>query len=72
MSAGQEIGSPMRENRTLLPAPLPPDQAEGRSSPLRARLRSGYALPSTPPLRHSHPVCRAVLTLIVARQASPA
>src|SRR5271168_4082559 len=24
--------------------------------------------PSTPPLRHSHPVCRAVLTLIVARQ----
>jgi hypothetical protein len=29
MSAGQEIGSPIRENRTLLPAPLPPDEARG-------------------------------------------
>src|SRR5277367_1359006 len=27
MSAGQESGSPIRENRTLLPAPLPPDEA---------------------------------------------
>src|SRR5277367_1564179 len=39
---------------------------EGRSPPLRGCLRSGYARPSTPPLRHSHPVCRAILTLIVA------
>src|ERR1700752_719529 len=29
MSAGQEIGSPLTENRTLLPAPLPPDEARG-------------------------------------------
>jgi transposase len=29
-------------------------------------LRSGYALPSTPPRRLSHPDCRAVLTVIVA------
>src|ERR1700722_11412975 len=27
MSAGQEIGSPIRENRALLPASLPPDEA---------------------------------------------
>src|SRR5271169_5885186 len=66
MSAGQEIGSPLTENRTLLPAPLPPDEARGRSPPPRGCLRSGYALPSTPPQRHSHPDCRAVLTLIVA------
>src|SRR5271163_1565345 len=39
---------------------------EGRSPPLRGCLRSGYARPSTPPQRHSHPVCRAILTLIVA------
>src|SRR5277367_1994971 len=39
---------------------------EGRSPPLRGCLRSGYALPSTAPQRHSHPDCRAVLTLIVA------
>src|SRR5277367_4034596 len=39
---------------------------EGRSPPLRGCLRSGYALPSTPPQRHSHPDCRAILTLIVA------
>src|SRR5271169_606689 len=68
MSAGQEIGSPIRENRTLLPAPLPPDEARGTSPPPRGCLRSGYALPSTPPRRHSHPDCRAVLTLIVAQQ----
>src|SRR5271170_6246288 len=42
---------------------------EGRSPPLRGCLRSGYALPSTPPRRHSHPDCRAVLTLIVALDA---
>src|SRR5271170_3247705 len=41
---------------------------EGRSPPPRGCLRSGYALPSTPPQRHSHPVRRAVLTLIVAQQ----
>jgi glutathione S-transferase len=29
MSAGHESGSPIRENRTLLPAPLPPDEARG-------------------------------------------
>src|SRR5271170_1743631 len=40
---------------------------EGRSPPPRGCLRSGYALPSTPPQRHSHPVRRAVLTLIVAQ-----
>src|SRR5271168_67157 len=41
---------------------------EGRSPPLRGCLPSGYALPSTAPQRHSHPDCRAVLTLIVAQQ----
>src|SRR5271163_3852185 len=44
---------------------------EGRSPPLRGCLRSGYALPSTPPRRHSHPVCRAILTLIVALDVLP-
>src|ERR1700735_5400153 len=29
MSAGQEVGAPIRENRTLLAAPLPPDEARG-------------------------------------------
>src|ERR1700684_394729 len=67
MSAGEESGFTLRENRTLLPAPLPPDEARGSSPPLRGCLRSGYALPSTPPQRHSHPDCRAVLTLIVAQ-----
>src|SRR5271163_1621982 len=43
---------------------------EGRSPPLRGCLRSGYALPSTAPQRHSHPDCRAVLTLIVAQQVN--
>ena len=44
---------------------------EGLSPPIQypcqAHLRSGSALPSTPPRRHSNPDCRAVLILIVAR-----
>src|SRR6202051_3291710 len=47
---------------------------EGLSPPIQcpcqAHLPSGYALPSTPPQRHSHPDCRAVLTLIVARHGT--
>jgi hypothetical protein len=61
MSAGQESGSPIRENRTLLPAPLPPDEARGD-----ARRRSGgvcrvgakdysFAPLTEPDMRASHP-----------------
>jgi hypothetical protein len=59
MSAGQESGSPIRENRTLLPAPLPPDEARGD-----ARRRSGGVYGrATPSLRH--PRC-GILILFVA------
>ena len=55
----------------LLP-PRPAKDFHLQSSAHARHTRSGYALPSTPPRRHSHPDCRAVLTLIVARQPKPA
>src|SRR5271154_832244 len=66
MSAGQESGSPIRENRTLLPAPLPPDEARGTLAAAAGVSTVGLRPPFDTPQRHSHPVCRAILTLIVA------
>src|SRR5271155_1738370 len=66
MSAGQESGSPIRENRTLLPAPLPPDEARGTLAAAAGVSTVGLRPPLDTPQRHSHPVCRAILTLIVA------
>src|SRR5271155_5288168 len=68
MSAGQEIGSPIRKTEPCSRRRYRQTRPEGRSPPPRGCLRSGYPLPSTPPRRHSHPDCRAVLTLIVAQQ----
>ena len=66
MSARQEIGSPIRKTEPCSRRRYRQTRPEGRSPPPRGCLRSGYALPSTPPQRHSHPDCRAILTLIVA------
>src|SRR5271170_995853 len=66
MSAGQESGSPIRENRTLLPAPLPPDEARGTLAAAAGASTVGLRPPFDTPQRHPHPVCRAILTLIVA------
>src|SRR5277367_6160150 len=66
MSAGQESGSPIRENRTLLPAPLPPHEARGTLAAAAGVSTVGLRPPFDTPQRHSHPVCRAILTLIVA------
>src|SRR5271168_3377252 len=68
MSAGQESGSPIRENEPCSRRRYRQTRPEGRSPPPRGCLRSGYPLPSTPPRRHSHPDCRAVLTLIVEQR----
>src|SRR5277367_5413804 len=70
MSAGQESGSPIRENRTLLPAPLPPDEARGTLAAAAGVSTVGLRPPFDTPQRHSHPVCRAILTLIVALDTS--
>src|ERR1700679_2139772 len=67
MSAGQEIGSPIRENRTLLPAPLPPDDARGTLAAAAGVSTVGLRPPFDTPAaafssclsRHSHPDCRA-------------
>src|SRR5271163_3173867 len=67
MSAGQEIGSPIRENRTLLPAPLPPDEARGTLAAAAGVSTVGLRPPFDTPAaafssclsRHSHPDCRA-------------
>ena len=62
MSAGQEVSPLDREGRSLIQPPLPPDEATRGSPPPRGYLRSGYALPSSPPRRR-------ILILIVAPQA---
>src|SRR5277367_2784491 len=67
--AGQESGSPIRENRTLLPAPLPPDEARGTLAAAAGVSTVGLRPPFDTPQRHSHPVCRAILTLIVALES---
>src|SRR5271163_249963 len=67
MSAGQESGSPIRENRTLLPAPLPPDEARGTLAAaagvstvgLRPPFDSPAAAFSSRLSRRSHLDCRA-------------
>src|ERR1700678_2177167 len=67
MSAGQEIGSPIRENRTLLPAPLPPDEARGTLAAAAGVSTVGLRPPSDTPAaafssrlsRRSHLDCRA-------------
>ena len=67
MSAGQESGSPLTENRTLLPAPLPPDEARGTlvaaagvsTVGLRPPLDTPAAAFSSCLSRHSHLDCRA-------------
>src|ERR1700677_1803325 len=67
MSAGQEIGSPIRENRTLLPAPLPPDDAPGTLAAAAGVSTVGLRPPFDTPAaafssrlsRHSHLDCRA-------------
>src|SRR5271156_1246564 len=67
MSAGQESGSPIRENRTLLPAPLPPDEARGTLAAAAGVSTVGLRPPSDAPAaafssrlsRRSHRDCRA-------------
>src|SRR5277367_5983112 len=69
MSAGQESGSPIRENRTLLPAPLPPDEARGTLAAAAGVSTVGLRPPFDTPAaafssclsRHSHLDCRARL-----------
>src|SRR5277367_5580069 len=66
MSAGQESDSPIRENRTLLPAPLPPDEARGTLAaaagvstvglPRRVGAKDYSSAPLTEPdVRATHP-----------------
>src|SRR5271170_2238064 len=67
MSAGHEIGSPIRENRTLLPAPLPPDEARGTLAAAAGVSPVGLRPPFDTPAaafsscssRRSHLDCRA-------------
>src|SRR6202161_2957131 len=67
MSAGQEIGSPIREHQTLLPAPLPPDDARGTLAAAAGVSTVGLRPPFNTPAaafssrlsRHSHLDCRA-------------
>src|ERR1700685_1308430 len=67
MLAGQESGSPIRENRPLLPAPLPPDEARGTLAAAAGVSAVGLRPPFNTPAaafssclsRHSHPDCRA-------------
>src|SRR5277367_6216761 len=67
MSAGHESGSPIRENRTLLPAPLPPDEARGTLAAAAGVSTVGLRPPFDTPAaafssclsRHSHLDCRA-------------
>ena len=69
MSAGQEIDSPIRENRTLLPAPLPPDEARGTLAAAAGVSTVGLRPPFDTPAaafssrlsRRSHLDCRARL-----------
>src|SRR5271168_3461243 len=67
MSAGQESDSPIRENRSLLPAPLPPDEARGTLAAAAGVSTVGLRPPFDTPAaafssrlsRHSHLDCRA-------------
>ena len=78
MSAGQEIGSPIRENRTLLPAPLPPDEARGTLAAAAGVSTVGLRPPFDTPAaafssrlsRRSHLDCRAALHRPTARRTS--
>src|SRR5271169_1801972 len=78
MSAGQESGSPIRENRTLLPAPLPPDEARGTLAAAAGVSTVGLRPPFDTPAaafssclsRHSHLDCRARAVLAEAATAS--
>jgi hypothetical protein len=71
MSAGQEIGPPKRENRTLLPAPLPPDEARGTLAAAAGVSTVGLRPPFDTPAaafssclsRRSHLDCRAARSL---------
>src|SRR5271163_2446778 len=71
MSAGQESGSPIRENRTLLPAPLPPDEARGTLAAAAGLSTVGLRPPFDSPAaafssrlsRRSHLDCRARLSI---------
>ena len=71
MSAGQESGSPIRENRTLLPAPLPPDEARGTLAAAAGVSTVGLRPPFDTPAaafssrlsRRSHLDCRAAAWL---------
>src|SRR5271163_5243856 len=76
MSAGQESGSPIRENRTLLPAPLPPDEARGTLAAAAGVSTVGLRPPFDTPAaafssrlsRRSHLDCRARVTLLNRRK----
>ena len=61
MSAGQESGSPIRENRTLLPASLPPDEARGTLAAAAGVCRVGAKDCSLAPL--TEPDMRARIRL---------
>src|SRR5271168_956379 len=73
MSAGQESGSPIRENRTLLPAPLPPDEARGTLAAAAGVSTVGLRPPFDTPAaafssclsRHSHLDRRARYSLLM-------
>jgi hypothetical protein len=70
VSAGQAVGPLDREGRSLIQPPLPPDEA-ARALAAAAGVSAVGLRPSfvTPAAAHSHPDCRAFLTLIVAPQA---
>src|ERR1700683_1343405 len=76
MSAGQEIGSPIRENRTLLPAPLPPDEPRGTLAAAAGVSTVGLRPPFDTPAaafssrlsRRSHLDCRAAHRAITGSQ----
>ena len=74
MSAGQESGSPIRENRPLLPASLPPDEARGTLAAAAGVSTVGLRPPFDTPAtafssclsRHSHLDRRAALLASMA------
>src|ERR1700678_2448108 len=79
MSGGQEIGSPIRENRTLLPAPLPPDEARGTLAAAAGVSTVGLRPPFNTPAaafssclsRPSHPDCRAARKVVAFAREEP-
>src|SRR5271156_6069922 len=78
MSAGQESDSPIRENRTLLPAPLPPDEARGTLAAAAGVSTVGLPPPFDTPAaafssrlsRRSHLDCRAATADVPRSQKS--